>query len=54
MPNEGLAHAMAHAMERIRDGHIQSNVVTWDSTLQTMRLLDEVRQQVGVVYPSEC
>mgnify|MGYP003931243749 FL=1 len=53
MPSEGLAHEAAHAMERIRDGHIHSNVVTWDATLRTMQLLDEVRQQVGVVYPSE-
>ena len=53
MPNEGLAHEAAHAMERIRNGHIQSNVVTWDATLQTMQLLDAVRKQVGVVYPSE-
>jgi predicted dehydrogenase len=53
IPNDGLAHEAAHAMERIRDGHIQSDVVTWEATLQTMHLLDEVRQQVGVIYPSE-
>jgi predicted dehydrogenase len=53
MPNEGLAHEAVHAMERIRHGHLQSDVVTWESTLQTMRLLDEVRRQVGVIYPSE-
>ncbi len=53
MPNEGLAHEAAHAMQRIRDGHPQSDVVTWEATIQTMRLLDEVRRQVGVIYPSE-
>ncbi len=53
LPHEGLAHEAAHAMQRIRDGHTQSDVSTWDTTMQTMRLLDEVRRQVGVIYPSE-
>lgn len=52
-PNGGLAHEAAHAMERIRAGHTQSDVVSWEATLQTMELLDDVRRQVGVVYPSE-
>lgn len=51
--NNGLAHEAAHAMQRIRDGHLESDVVTLDASLQTMRLLDDVRAQVGVVYPSE-
>ncbi len=53
MPNDGLAHEAAHAMARIRAGHLESDVMTLDATLQTMRLLDDVRAQVGVVYPSE-
>jgi len=53
IPNEGLAHEAAHAMERIAAGHLESDVVTLDHSLQTMRLLDEIRAQVGVVYPSE-
>jgi predicted dehydrogenase len=51
--NDGLAHEAAHAMARIRDGHLESDVVTLDASMQTMRLLDDVRAQVGVVYPSE-
>ncbi len=53
MPNDGLAHEAAHAMERIRAGHLDSDVVTFDSTMRTMALLDDVRAQVGVVYPHE-
>ena len=53
MSNDGLAHEATHVMERIRAGHHESDVVTLDSSLQTMRLLDDVRAQVGVVYPSE-
>ena len=53
MAHNGLAHEAAHAMERIRAGHLESDVVTLDASLQTMRLLDDIRAQVGVVYPSE-
>lgn len=53
IPNDGLAHEAAHAMERIRGGHLHSDVITWDATLASMRMLDEVRRQVGVVYPGE-
>lgn len=53
IPNQGLAHEAAHAMERIRGGHLESDVVTLAASLSTMRLLDDVRAQVGVVYPSE-
>ena len=53
IPNDGLAHEAAHAMERIAAGHSESDVVTLDHSLQTMRLLDEIRAQVGVIYPSE-
>jgi predicted dehydrogenase len=53
IPNKGLAHEATHAMERIRGGHLESDVVTLAASMQTMRLLDDVRAQVGVVYPSE-
>jgi predicted dehydrogenase len=53
IPNDGLAHEAAHAMERIAAGHLESDVVTLDHSLQTMRLLDEIRDQIGVIYPSE-
>lgn len=53
IPNNGLAHEAAHAMERIAAGHLESDVVTLEHSMQTMRLLDQIRAQVGVVYPSE-
>ena len=51
--HEGLAHEARHAMDRIRAGELQSDVITWDDTIESMRMLDEVRRQVGVVYPGE-
>jgi predicted dehydrogenase len=52
-PNRGLAHEIEHAMERIRVGAIESDIQTWDATLANMELMDEIRRQLGVVYPSE-
>jgi predicted dehydrogenase len=52
-PNTGLAHEAAHAMERIRGGHLESDVLPLDTTVSTMELLDEIRGQLGVVYPVE-
>ena len=52
-PNQGLAHEAAHCMERIRAGQLQSDVVTWDASLASLDLMDEIRRQIGVVYPEE-
>ncbi len=53
MPNQGLAHEAAHAMERIRAGHRESDVIPLATTVSTMELLDDIRRQLGVVYPEE-
>jgi predicted dehydrogenase len=52
-PNRGLAHEAEHVMERIRAGHIESDIQTWAATLANMELMDEIRRQIGVVYPDE-
>lgn len=51
--NDGLAHEAAHAMARIRAGHLQSDVIDWETSIASMEMLDEVRRQVGVTYPVE-
>ncbi len=53
MAHQGLAHEAAHAMERIRAGHRESNVIPLTTTVSTMELLDDIRAQLGVVYPEE-
>ena len=53
MPSQGLAHEAAHAMERIRGGHRESDVIPLATTVSTMELLDDIRAQLGVVYPEE-
>jgi predicted dehydrogenase len=53
MAHRGLAHEAAHAMERIRGGHRESDVIPLATTVSTMELLDDIRAQLGVVYPEE-
>ncbi len=53
LPNRGLAHEAEHAMERIRAGHRDSDVISLATTVSTMELLDDIRAQLGVVYPEE-
>ncbi len=53
MPHHGLAHEAAHAMQRIRDGHLESDVIPLATTVSTMELLDDIRAQLGVIYPEE-
>ncbi|WP_040492898.1 Gfo/Idh/MocA family protein [Ilumatobacter nonamiensis] len=52
-PNRGLAHEAEHAMECIGTGATESDVQTWAATLANMELMDDIRRQLGVVYPSE-
>lgn len=52
-PNRGLAHEAEHVGEQIRAGRLESDVQTWDATMANMALMDEIRRQLGVVYPSE-
>ncbi len=53
IPNQGLAHEAQHAIDRIRAGHRESDVIPLATTVSTMELLDDIRAQIGVVYPDE-
>ncbi len=53
IPNAGLAHEADHVMRRIRGGHLESDVLPWATSIANMELLDEIRRQIGVVYPDE-
>jgi len=52
-PHRGLAHEAEHVGEQIRAGRIESDIQTWDTTMANMELMDEIRRQLGVTYPSE-
>lgn len=50
---EGKQYQAAEAARRVAAGDTQSPRMSWDGTLEVMGTLDEVRRQVGVVYPGE-
>jgi predicted dehydrogenase len=49
----GLRHQAAEVARCLADGRLESAVMPLDETLSVMRTLDEVRRQIGLVYPSE-
>jgi predicted dehydrogenase len=49
----GLRHQAAEVARCLADGRLESAVMPLDESLSVMRTLDEVRRQIGLVYPSE-
>lgn len=49
----GLRHQAAEVAHCLSDGKLESAVMPLDESLSVMRTLDEVRRQIGLVYPSE-
>ncbi|KAF3033500.1 hypothetical protein E8E12_003897 [Didymella heteroderae] len=38
----------------IRDGKLESNIMSWNESLEVMKVMDEVRRQGGLEYPEAC
>ncbi len=55
VPYEGLGymHEIRETARCLRAGLLQSPLVPWSHSLEVMRTLDTVREQIGVKYPSE-
>jgi len=49
----GFQYEAAEVARRIAAGEQESPVITPENSLEVMRTLDEIRRQVGVVYPGE-
>jgi predicted dehydrogenase len=49
----GLQFEAAEVARCVAAGRTQSDRMTWDGTLEVMRTMDEVRRQIGLVYPGE-
>ncbi|ACQ78920.1 oxidoreductase domain protein [Beutenbergia cavernae DSM 12333] len=49
----GFQFQAAEAARRIAAGELESPTLTWAATLEVMEIMDEVRRQLGVVYPGE-
>ena len=54
-PHEGrgMQHEAAEVMRCLRAGKLESDVLPLDETLAIMDTLDEIRRQIGLVYPGE-
>ncbi len=52
-PDFGLEFEAAEVARCIADGRLESELMPLDETLDIMRIMDEVRRQIGVVYPGE-
>jgi predicted dehydrogenase len=49
----GMQHEAAEVMRCMRAGKLESDVLPLDETLAIMETLDEIRRQIGLVYPNE-
>jgi hypothetical protein len=56
-PNKYLGHGLreqALAFEKIvEDSKLESDLMTHKDSLQVMEIMDEVRKQIGLIYPFE-
>jgi predicted dehydrogenase len=52
VPN-GFQYQAAEVARRLAAGEKESPILSLDGTLEIMRILDEVRAQIGLVYPNE-
>jgi predicted dehydrogenase len=53
IPRHAYSYEAEEAMRCINNGWVQSPLLPAEEILQRMRCMDEVRRQIGVVYPSE-
>lgn len=50
---DGFQYQVAEVARRVHSGELESPLRPWAETVGTMAALDEVRRQVGVVFPDE-
>ena len=49
----GMGYQATEVARCVREGLAESPLMTLDETLAIMRTMDEVRRQIGLVYPGE-
>ncbi|MFN3867001.1 MAG: gfo/Idh/MocA family oxidoreductase, partial [Demequina sp.] len=51
--DNGFQFQAAEVARQVAAGNTESPLHTLDNSLEIMRIMDEVRAQIGVVYPNE-
>lgn len=51
--DNGFQYQAAEVARNIAAGCTESEILPWASTLEVMEIMDEVRAQIGLVYPNE-
>jgi predicted dehydrogenase len=46
----GFEYQIEEVMQCVRAGKLQSDIISWQESLTTMQIMDEIRSQVGVRY----
>lgn len=52
--NEGHYHEFNYVAEDLRAGRTESSIMPLDESLQLMQLMDAIRADIGVKYPTDC
>ncbi|MFC4401681.1 Gfo/Idh/MocA family protein [Gracilibacillus xinjiangensis] len=40
-------------IESVKNGEMENNINTWECSIETMRVLDQAREQIGLVFPAD-
>lgn len=51
--NETMYYEIAHFIELIKSGKLESPINSFENSLNTIRVLDQARQSVGLVFPAD-
>ncbi|MCJ8314428.1 MAG: Gfo/Idh/MocA family oxidoreductase [Saccharospirillaceae bacterium] len=49
----GFIYQVNEVFEKIQNGELESNIMPLQETLDTMKLMDDIRKQWGLIYPFE-
>ncbi|SID94550.1 Uncharacterised protein [Mycobacteroides abscessus subsp. abscessus] len=52
-PNNSLFYELQEFIRLVKSGVTESDINTFQNSMQVMNLLDEARRQMGVVYPAD-
>lgn len=52
-PAKGYDHEVRHVQRCIQEGLIESPINTWEKTMEVLKIMDNARKEIGMIYPQE-